>query len=405
MTVSTDPPYYDNIGYADLSDFFYVWLRRSLGTIHGDVTSTMLTPKTEELVATPYRFDGSQQKARQHFESGFNQTFVAIRRSQDGTFPMTLFYAFKQSESDEGGIASTGWETMLTGLIESGFAVTATWPMRSELSNRMLASGTNALASSIVLACRPREVTAQTVMRSGFVAALQAELPWRLRNLQQGAIAPVDLPQAAIGPGMAIFSRYELVLESDGSPMPVRTALQLINQVLDGVLYEQEGDFDADTRWCVRWFEQHGFANGVYGEAETLATARNISVDGLDHAGVLRQGGNRVTLLGFDDLDPGYDPTRDDRPTVWEGTLHTAARLKNVGIDDAARFLQRASSRIDLEAVKQLGYVLFSICDRKKQTESARIFNGLVTSWLDLQDAMRTLPAEVLGQLPFDEEV
>jgi putative DNA methylase len=403
VAVSTDPPYYDNIGYADLSDFFYVWLRRSLSSVHGDVTSTMLTPKSEELVADSFRFGGSKAKAQQFFDQGFRKVFRGIRDSQDGSFPMTVIYAYKQSESDESGIASTGWETMLSGLVESGFAITATWPMRSELGNRMRNIDSNALASSIVLACRPREIEAPTVMRSGFVAALQAELPHALRDLQQGAIAPVDLPQAAIGPGMAIFSRYGRVLEADGSPMPVRTALALINQVLDEVLHEQEGDFDSDTRWCVSWFEQYGFNAGKFGDADNLARARDTSVDGLQRSGVLTKGRGDVALVHFLDLDAAYDPVADDRPTVWEGAMHLAHRLHSEGIEDAARFMKRAESRIDLDAVKELGYLLYSICERKRWTESAIVFNGLVTSWLDMQDAMRTLPAETQGAFSFDE--
>jgi putative DNA methylase len=403
VVVSTDPPYYDNIGYADLSDFFYVWLRRSLGWIHADVTTTMLTPKVEELIATPHRFSGSVAAAREYFESGLNKAFHRIRTNQDGKYPVAIFYAFKQSESDEEGLASTGWETMLSGLIDSGLAITATWPMRSERGGRMISIGTNALASAIVLSCRPREVEAPTVMRSGFVAALQAELPSALRDLQQGAIAPVDLPQAAIGPGMAIFSRYGRVLESDGSPMRVRMALALINQVLDEVLHEQEGDFDPDTRWCVSWFEQYGFSPGKFGDADNMARARDTSVDGLHRAGVVRRGGGKVTLLHFDDLDPAYDPITDDRPTVWEGVMHLARLLSSEGVDSAAAFLRRAAARLDLDAVKELGYLLFSICDRKKWTESAGVFNGVVTSWLDLQDAMRAQPAGTQGTLSFDE--
>lgn len=240
--VSTDPPYYDNIGYADLSDFFYVWLRRSLARFYPEETSTLLTPKVPELVATPYRFGGSKAKAENHFETGFVTTFTRIREEHAPGVPLTVFYAFKQAESDDSGTASTGWETMLNGLMRAGLMVTATWPMRTERSGRTVGLGTNALASSIVLACRPRPATAEAVNRRQFINALKAELPLALRNMQQGSVAPVDLAQATIGPGMAVFSRYARVVEADGSDMTVRTALALINQVLDEVLVEQEGD-------------------------------------------------------------------------------------------------------------------------------------------------------------------
>ncbi|MGH7496851.1 MAG: DUF1156 domain-containing protein, partial [bacterium] len=287
--ISTDPPYYDNIGYADLSDFFYVWLRRSLGAIYPNLFSTVLVPKSQELIATPYRFEGSKRKAQHFFEEGLKQAFVRMREVQHHNYPLTVYYAFKQAESDddadesennESAVASTGWETMLEGLLKAGFSVTGTWPMRSELSNRPVASGTNALASSIVLVCRSRSENAPAATRRELLAALKRELPLALKQLQQGAIAPVDLAQATIGPGMAVFSRYSQVLEADGSPMRVRTALTLINQALDEFLAEQEGEFDSDTRWALAWFEQHGHQEGPFGEAETLSRAKNTSING-----------------------------------------------------------------------------------------------------------------------------
>jgi putative DNA methylase len=276
---STDPPYYDNISYAGLSDFFYVWLRRSIGGIYKDLCSTLVVPKKQELVADPYRFDGDSEQAQRHFEEGFGKAFSRMREAQKTGFPLTVYYAFKQAESDDenesfAGIpahTSTGWETMLEALLRAGFQVTGTWPMRSELSNRPVASGTNALASSIVLACRPRLDTAPITTRKDFLSSLKKELPNALRNLQKGNIAPVDLAQAAIGPGMAVFSRYKKVLETDGSPMRVRTALALINQGLDEVLSELESEFDPDTRWALAWFEQHQFDEGAYGEAEGIS--------------------------------------------------------------------------------------------------------------------------------------
>ena len=279
--VSTDPPYYDNIGYADLSDFFYVWLRRSLGTTLAQLFSTLLTPKKQELIATPYRFDGGKEEAREFFEQGFGRAFERIRLTHNPAYPLTVYYAFKQAESEDeedGGeethLASTGWQTMLEGLLKAGFQVTGTWPTRTESGTRLIAMGTNSLVSAIVLACRPRPESAPITTRKDFLASLKKELPQALRNLQKGNIAPVDLAQASIGPGMAVFSRYKKVLETDGSAMRVRTALGLIDQTLLEVLSEQEGEFDADTRWALVWFEEHAFDEGPYGKAEVLATAK-----------------------------------------------------------------------------------------------------------------------------------
>lgn len=280
--VSTDPPYYDNIGYADLSDFFYIWLRRALQSTYPESFATMLTPKEAELIATPYRHGGDQAKADNHFESGFERTFAEVARIQDPDFPVSIYYAFKQSEDSDDGTSSTGWETMLSGVVRAGLTVTATWPMRTEREARVLGHGTNALASSIVLACRVQSDQAEAVSRRAFMSALRDELPGALRNLQQGSIAPVDLAQAAIGPGMAVFTRFRRVLEADGSDMAVRTALALINQVLDEVLAEQEGDFDAETRFCIKWFAQFGWNETTAGEADVLSRAVNTSVTALE---------------------------------------------------------------------------------------------------------------------------
>ncbi|RYH16882.1 MAG: DUF1156 domain-containing protein, partial [Alcaligenaceae bacterium] len=318
--ISTDPPYYDNIGYSDLSDYFYVWLRRSLRPIHPDLLSTILVPKSDELVANPYRH-GGKDGAQQFFEDGFRDVFRNARISALPDFPITVYYAFKQQSTTDQGEASTGWETLLEGMIRSGWAITATWPMRSELGNRMLSQGTNALASSIVLALRPRQDGAATIDRRGFIAALQAELPQALRDLQLGAIAPVDLPQAAIGPGMAVFSRYAGVIESDGSKMSVRSALARINEVLDQVLSEQEGDFDATTRFAIAWYRQHGYLTGKFGDADNMARARNASVDALDRDGILHSRAGKVTLIAPVDLPHDYDPLTDSDISAWEA-LH-----------------------------------------------------------------------------------
>lgn len=388
--VSTDPPYYDNIGYADLSDFFYVWLRRSLRDIYPELFATVLTPKTQELVATPYRFGGDKAAAEHHFEDGFVRTFSNVAAASDGSTPTTIFYAYKQAETTDDETASTGWETMLEGLITARLEVTATWPMRTELTNRMIGSGTNALASSIVLACRPRLASAEATTRRGFIAALRDELPEALRRLEtESTIAPVDLPQAAIGPGMAVFSRYSRVSEADGSDMTVRTALALINQTLDEVLSQQEGDLDTDSRFCVKWFEQYGFDDGVYGDAETLAKAINTSVEGLARAGVLRSGGGKVALFAPQDLIAGYAPADDDRVSAWEVVVHLARALEVEGVDEASRILAEAGTRIDRSAAKELAFRLHQIASRNGWTETAITFNGLGTLWGDIEQAAR----------------
>ena len=287
VVISTDPPYYDNIGYADLADFFYVWLRRSLKEVYPELLATVLTPKASELVADPFRHEGGKDAAERFFEDGFVRTFTALRAAQAPGIPLTVFYAFKQAEDDDDGVASTGWETMLAGLIAAGLEVTATWPMRTELGNRMRNQASNALASSIVLACRPRPDAAGVTDKRAFVAALRAELPSRLRLMQQAAVAPVDLAQAAIGPGMAVFSRYAKVIEPSGEPMRVRAALVLINEVLAEVLDEQEGELDAESRWAVKWFEQYRFDAGDSGLADQLCRAYDTSLGGLVEAGVI----------------------------------------------------------------------------------------------------------------------
>ena len=383
VVASTDPPYYDNVGYADLSDFFYVWLRRSLAPVYPDLFSTMLTPKAAELVANPFRSGGNKVKADQRFEEGFERAFSNLRKAVDPAFPLTVFYAFKQSEHDESGVASTGWETMLAGLLHSGFAVTATWPMRTELGNRMRNQASNALASSIVLACRPRSETAGITDRRGFLAALHAELPKALRELQQGNIAPVDLAQAAIGPGMAVFSRYAKVVEPAGDAMPVRSALTLINQVLDEVLAEQEGEFDGDTRFAIKWFEQYGFDEAGYDPAEGLARATNVSVKGLEEAGILVARAGRVRLLRRAELAADWGPTTDERMPVWEVTQQLVKALWDDGSESGAADLVRRLGGLG-ESARDLAYRLYAICERRGWAEDALGFNALVTSWPEI---------------------
>lgn len=387
--VATDPPYYDNVGYADLADFFYVWLRRSLVSINGSLLGTVLTPKTDELVADPFRRDG-KKNAEEYFEEGFVRVFSRIRNSCRVDAPVGIFYAFRQAETDTQGTASTGWEVLLEGMIRSGWEITATWPIRTEMRTRMRSLDSNALASSVVLACRPRSEDAPPTTRRAFLAALKEELPNALKELQQGSIAPVDLAQAAIGPGMAVFSRHSKVVEPDGSDMTVRTALTLINQVLDEVLSEQEGDFDSDTRFCVRWFQQFGWDEQPYGRADELSRATNTSVDGLVRGGIFWSRAGKARLLEPSELSDDWDPTTDDRVSVWEVVLRLAKALNEKGVDEAARLMAAAGQRVDLDAAKELAYLLYSICEKRKWTRTGLLFNGLGTSWADLSAAART---------------
>jgi putative DNA methylase len=388
--VSTDPPYYDNIGYADLSDYFYVWLRRNLRDDFPELLGTVMTPKSEELVATPYRFNGDKKIAEKFFEDGFIETFSNIHKYHDPEVPMTVFYAFKQTEEDERGTASTGWETMLTAILQSGFSINATWPIRTELSTRLLGIGANALASSIVLACRVKSGIEEATTRRNFISFLKSELPLALKALQQANIAPVDLAQAAIGPGMAIFSRYTKVIEADGSDMTVRTSLALINQVLDEVLSEQEGDFDPETRFCIKWFTQFGWNNGVSGEADVLSRAVNTSLATLEKGGIFKAVAGKAALIAPQDMSKDWDPLQDKSISIWEVALRIAHALQSEGLQKASQWSLDASARVDLESVKELSYLLFSICEKKGWTESAILFNGLGTSWSDMNHEMQS---------------
>ncbi|ASW95177.1 DUF1156 domain-containing protein [Mycobacterium intracellulare] len=409
VLVSTDPPYYDNIGYSDLSDFFYVWLRRTLRPIYPKLLSTMLVPKADELVANPYRHNGSDG-AKEFFETGFQRVFARIRETALRSFPIAVYYAFKQSETDDMGESSTGWETLLEGMIQTGWEITSTWPMRSELANRMMASGMNALASSIVLSLRPRPDIAPTIDRRGFIATLEDELPAALRQLQQGQIAPVDLPQAAIGPGMAVFSRYSAVLEPDGSKMKVRAALTRINEILDQVLNEQEGDFVTTTRFAIAWYRQHGYGVGKFGDADNLARARNTSVDAMARDGILTSRAGKVQLIKPTDLSWDYDVAADSHITNWEVLHHLIKTLERDGIAPAGDFLRVALSRadgiIDSDRLKELAHLLFRIAEGNGWTKDALSFNNLVTSWPEILDVARAEQEPVSEQstLDFEEE-
>lgn len=388
--ISTDPPYYDNIGYSDLSDFFYVWLRRCLRDVHPELFSTLLVPKAEELVANSYRH-GGKDEARSFFEDGFKQVFQHAREHALDNFPITVYYAFKQSEMTEDGTSSSGWETLLQSMIGAGWAITATWPVRSERGGRMLSIGTNALASSIVLSLRPRPDDAPVTDRRRFLSRLRSELPDALRKLQHGLIAPVDLPQALIGPGMAIFSSYAKVLEPDGTPMTVRQALARINEILDEVYAEQEGEFDPATRFAVAWYRQHGYDVGRFGDADSLARARNTSVDAMDRGGILTSRAGKVQLLAPSELPERYDVALDDIISAWEVCHHAIRLLRADGASATQALLIAAANHprtpIPEESVKELASLLFHVADSHGWTSDALGFNQLATGWADIRSA------------------
>ena len=380
--VSTDPPYYDNIGYADLSDFFYVWLRRSLRPIFPDLFATLAVPKAEELVATPYRH-GSKEKAEKFFLEGMTRAMHRIADQAHPAFPVSIYYAFKQSETESNeGTASTGWETFLKAVIRAGFALSGTWPMRSELATRNIGRGTNALASSIVLVCRQRDANAPAATRREFVVALKAELPVALAHLQRGNIAPVDLAQAVIGPGMAVYTRYTKVLDAEGKPLSVREALTLINLTLDEALAEQEGDFDADSRWALTWFEQVGFDEGEYGVAEQLSKSKNTSVAGMVEADIVESKRGKVRLLRPDELPADWDPATDPRLTAWEIVHHLIRVLASGGEGAAAELVAKLGAKA--EVARELAYRIHSLCERKRRAAEALAYNGLVQSWPEI---------------------
>lgn len=407
LLLSTDPPYYDNVGYSDLSDFFYVWHRRALRSVYPELLSTVLVPKADELVANPYRHAG-RDGAKTFFEQGFRRVFARARETALAEYPITVYYAFKQSDADDDGDVSTGWETLLDGMIRSGWEITATWPVRTEMGNRMRSLDSNALASSIVIALRPRPDEAPTTDRRGLIAALHDELPDALRKLQQGAIAPVDLPQAAIGPGMAVFSRYAKVIEDDGSTMTVRSALARINEILDQVLNEQEGDFDSATRFAIAWYRQHGYSTGKFGVADDLARARNTAVETLVRDGILTSAAGKVTLLSPETLPEAYDILSDDRVGAWEVLHHLIAFLERDGLTAAGAFLASAQERpdaaIDVELVKELAFLLFSIAEKNGWTQDALAFNTVATAWPDIAQAARSTQTDAAEQATFEFE-
>ncbi|MEW8660756.1 MAG: DUF1156 domain-containing protein [Candidatus Thiodiazotropha endolucinida] len=381
--ISTDPPYYDNIGYADLSDFFYVWMRKSLRDIYPQLFATMAVPKFEELVASPNRH-GDSVSPEAFFMDGMKRAIRSMAVHTHPVFPVTIYYAFKQSETKEGSTTSTGWVTFLEAVIQAGFLIDGTWPTRSEQSTRIRGVGSNALASSIVLVCRKRSNDAETISRREFQRQLRDEMPEALETMIGGEsgqtpIAPVDLAQSAIGPGMAIFSKYEAVLNQDGSHMSVHDALILINRAITDYLSPESGSFDADTQFCSSWFDQHGWSTGPFGDADTLSRAKGTSVDGVREAGVVESGGGKVRLLKWSEYEADWDPTQDNRTPIWEACHQMISRLNNQGESAAGELLAKMPEKG--ESIRQLAYHLYTLCERKKWAEEARAYNELIGSW------------------------
>lgn len=398
IMVSSDPPYYDNIGYADLSDFFYVWMRQSLKDTYPKLFRTMLVPKAEELVATPYRFEGSTEKARDFFEDGMLHTCQQIYQYAREDIPVTIYYAYKQSDTDEDSkTASTGWETMLSAIIRAGFAITGTWPMRTEMANRSIASGTNALASSIVLVCRKRPADAPQTTRRGFIAELKRELHPALQKLQRSNIAPVDLAQSAIGPGMGVYSRYGRVLEADGSAMTVRSALQIINQELDVYFNEQDGELDANSRFCVDLYTQNAFNNLKFGDADTLARAKNTSVAALAAKGVLSAEKGIVRLLTREELPEKVD-TREE--SIWLLCQQLTRAMETGGVEACAQIVAPMLGS-NAERAKDLAYRLYTLAERKGWTQEGYAYNALVVAWREIQSRAAELQQATPEQTSF----
>ena len=381
IMVSTDPPYYDNIGYADLSDFFYVWMRQSLKETYPELFSTMLVPKTEELIATPYRHDGSVEQAKDFFEDGMLSACKQMYLYAREDIPVTIYYAYKQSDADVDGTASSGWETMLSAVVNAGFAITGTWPVRTERSSRSISQGTNALASSIVLVCRKRPADAPQTTRRNLINALRRELRPALKKLQDSNIAPVDLAQSAIGPGMGVFSRFKQVLEADGTPMPVRAALKIINEEIDLYFNEQVGDMDSASRFCVDLYTQNAFNDIKYGEAEILATAKSTSIPMMASHGILHAKGGIVHLLDRSELPETVDTGES---CVWMLTQQLTQAMAKGGVEACAKIVANMFGS-NGERAKDLAYRLYTIAERKNWANEAYAYNALVVSWPDIQ--------------------
>jgi putative DNA methylase len=394
--ISTDPPYYDNVGYADLSDFFYVWLRRSLKPVFPGLFATLAVPKAEELVATPARH-GGKDASEAFFLQGMTRAMQQLAEQAHPAFPLTIYYAFKAAETVDRNTASTGWETFLEAVLKAGFSISGTWPMRTELGNRMRGKDSNALASSIVLVCRTRGSAAGTVSRREFIRELNSLLPEALDEMTRGSVnspvAPVDLSQAIIGPGMAVFSKYAAVLEADGTQMSVRTALGLINRFL------AEDDFDHDTQFCLHWFESHGWGEGKFGEADVLARSKGTSVSGVAEAGVIKSGQGTVRLLRYSDYPNEWLPESDSRTPVWEALHHLIRALQTDGEAGSGALVAKIPTR--MESIRQLAYRLYTLCERKGWADDARAYNELITSWSAIESASHAV-GHVGKQTEFD---
>ena len=399
--ISTDPPYYDNIGYADLSDFFYCWMKPTLRSVYPDLFGVLATPKQEELVATPYRHN-SKKAAESFFLDGMSKAIANMARQSSDEYPATIYYAFKQSEIETEGVSSTGWATFLQAVIDAGYAVVGTWPVRTEKPGRMISVGTNALANSVVLVCRKQNDNAETLSRAEFIRTLKRELPPAIETLQKANIAPADMPQAAIGPGMGVFSRCKAVLEAADSPMPVKTALQLINRELDEYLGGIQGDFDPETRFALTWFEQHGMAAGNFGAANSIATARGISVESVRDAGIVEASGGKVHILGRDEIDSNWDPSQDKHLTVWECSQHLVRALEHDGESGAAMLLRKIGPKY-ADATRDLAYCLYDIAaNKRKDSTEATAWNGLIAVWPELTRqaaAIRDTRGDMQGEL------
>ena len=395
IMISTDPPYYDNIGYADLSDFFYVWMRQSLKDTYPELFSTMLVPKAEELIATPYRHDGSVEKAKNFFEDGMLSACKQMYQYAREDIPVTIYYAYKQSDSDDSGTASSGWETMLSAVVNAGFAITGTWPMRTERSVRTIAQGTNALASSIVLVCRKRPEDAPQTTRRNLVNQLRRELRPALKQLQESNIAPVDLAQSAIGPGMGVFSRYRRVLEADGSVMTVRSALQVINEEVDLYFNEQVGSMDAASRFCVDLYTQCAYNDIKYGEAEILANAKSTSIAMMAAHGILYAKGGIVHLVERAELPEKVDT---DERNIWMLTQQLTRAMATGGIEACAKIVYDIFGS-GAESAKDLAYRLYTIAERKGWAEEGYAYNALVVAWPDIQSRAAAMKAETPEQM------
>jgi putative DNA methylase len=398
--ISTDPPYYDNIGYADLSDFFYVWMRRSLKSVYPKIFSTMAVPKSEELIAAAYRH-GGKKESEKFFLDGMTQAIHNMAEKGHPAFPVSIYYAFKQAETRDGSTASTGWETFLEAVISAGFSIDGTWPMRTEMAARMIGSGTNALASSVVLVCKKREIEAQSISRRDFQRELREQMPDALEAMIGGetgitAIQPVDLAQAAIGPGMAIYSKYAAVVNQDGNKMSVHDALILINRSITDYLNPDSGNFDADTLFCDDWFSQYGWSEGQFGEANVLAQAKGTSVDGVQQAGVIESGAGKVRLMKWKEYPQDWDPKADTRTPIWEACHQMIRVLNQQGESAAGGLLARMPERS--EPIRQLAYHLYTLCERKKWADDARAYNELISAWHAIVTASHEVGESHYGQ-------